>query len=190
MEIGFNGGITPFVTVGNEYLRNKAKESMPQKYISAKFSFHADKGWWIGFGVDAYSITFSVTDGVNYMNMSITSRYTYNTIAPYLFLNKYIKSGNNTIYAGASAGLCPGWYKSKYTNTISNNPYSYSTGDDIANRPTTYNGVYIGIQAGYIYNVTKHLGINAEAGAKFVSMSGTNTSILTLPVSAGIRYRR
>lgn len=184
MEIGVNAGITPFVAVGNRYLRNMARESTPMQYMSAKFSFYADKGWWIGAGVDAFSTTFRVTDGVNYIGKPIITEATYNSIAPYLFLNKHIRSGKNTIYAGASAGICPGWYRSEY---IDHPPPLYGSWNDVK-RANGYNGIYAGLQGGYTYNVTKHLGINAEAGAKFVNMSGTGASLATFPVSVGVRY--
>lgn len=118
--------------------------------------------------------------------------YTASYFSPTVSFNHLFRFNRSYFYGGVTGGYVR----------------SSSTDYDYRNGMTPGNGMVLGAQAGYVYNLGKHFSLNAEVGIRDYSINykaralywdnnGTWQSIpfnmktnrISLPVMVGIRYR-
>jgi hypothetical protein len=184
IEVGLNGGALPFTTIG-KYA--PADKETPGYYAGARMSVRTGS-WQIGSGVDHFGRSSESTTNNEYVS-SVTRRK-YNTVAPYLFLNRVVQLSNSYLYAGINAGMnITKFTKNGEEISKTNDVGNCGFGMNYETRNLGFNG---GVQAGYTMRVYKGFSANVEAGARYVRMSsgGANygESQMTFPMSVGIRY--
>jgi hypothetical protein len=178
IELGLNGGVTPYVYADQTFknFNGTVKQEMGY-YASLRVALNL-MGWQLGAAVDKFQTGVTQTSG-------ISTNTKFNSLTPYLFVNKIFKLPKSYIYAGLNGGMNIGTAETDITTlgvTIPEIDYS------------GYNG---GVQAGYTINFFKGLGANIEAGARYLHIQyenmptggkGMTVNHIAFPISLGVRY--
>ena len=183
IELGLNGGLAPYIWADNTFKNyGGSKKNQPGYYGSFRVSLTL-VGFQFGLGADMFQTGVKTVDTNTFIG-NITTTTKYNSLTPYLFLNKIFRLPKSYIYAGISGGYNTGTAKSQLSSSLISLP----------NVNTKYSGLNAGMQLGYTLNLAKGLGVNAEAGAKYIQMTPESTTggksiyQLAFPVSLGVRY--
>ena len=186
LQLSLNAGVTPFL-VTDGFTSNAPKS--PGYYGSARASLNTGK-WQVGIGVDKFQTRQHTSD------LYWDYKHINNFNSLQLFTNRKINLPKSYLYAGLHAGVYFGNNVSKPNRNGYDPDYSpwCGTGWGWDYRGPS-KGILGGIQAGYSYHLTKNIGVNAEAMARYIdmrydSMIGGNFLMaqLTFPVSLGVRY--
>lgn len=183
IELGLNGGLAPYIWADNTFKNyGGSSKNQPGYYGSARVSLTL-VGFQFGVGFDMFQTGVKTSIMQFFGEFKNTTKY--NTLTPYLFVNKIFRLPKSYIYAGLSGGYNSGTAKTESTapligTTKNNNKYSGFSG---------------GAQLGFTLNLAKGIGANAEAGAKYMQMTqdvptgkGPTNYHLIFPVSLGVRY--
>ena len=176
-EIAVDGGFNFHTLPMNNYI---AKQDKPSGGYAAGASIdlllpHTQ----IGIGVTIAQLTET-----NYLTPNYTIKvrnYVANPLTnPYAYYNHVWDQGKSYTYAGAMGGLA--------VASVGVNTYNY-TGNAITGYSTAYNsaiGYALGLQAGFIIRMNKHLGLGGEAAMRFTSFTYTPPNN---PVENPYKYR-
>ena len=182
LEFGINGGMTAHTAPSHSY--GKVHNDIGY-YAGARAAF-SFLGFQAGIGVDAIKMTGTREQILGpTMELNIADP----AITPHLFINKKISLPKSYLYFGLSAGYT-------FVNYKSNKAFLDTRGH-IADIDSKGSGFMGGLQLGYVFLLTSHLGINAEAAARYYNYSphdpATSTynkyRLFAFPVSVGVRYR-
>jgi hypothetical protein len=183
IELGLNGGLAPYIWADNTFKNyGGSKKNQPGYYGSFRVSLTL-VGFQFGLGADMFQ-TGVKTSEVDTFFGTINTTVKYNSLTPYLFLNKIFRLPKSYIYAGISGGYNTGTAKAQVSSPLIS----------LAGINTKYSGFNAGMQLGFTLNLAKGLGANAEAGAKYIQMTpdgitgGKSIYQLAFPVSLGVRY--
>ncbi|HYD23102.1 MAG TPA: outer membrane beta-barrel protein [Flavipsychrobacter sp.] len=154
IEIGLNGGMMLHKSDGKNFAGDPAVTRLKRDAIGSCGNLKAGiaiKKWQAGIGVEKYR-----TD-VQFNRPSYrydSDRSNMKSLSPYVFGNRLFKLPNSVAYAGINAGMCMG---TAFTETDVTDLFIEAK----------YRGFTAGVQAGYTFYFTKHLGVNAEIGARY-----------------------
>ena len=165
LELGLSGGLS-FCKDGNTTQR-------PDYYGSFRGAIDLSK-WQAGAGIDFLRTGYSLKTVTLSKEPEVISlrRITYDYTCPNVFVNRIFGRKNSYLYAGLNAG----W------SFVQRENYDWVTLDKSTTKYAAFLG---GIQAGYTVYAGKHLGLNAEAGARWLDY---RSGVFLFPVSVGMRY--
>ncbi|HYD23101.1 MAG TPA: hypothetical protein VEB40_16570 [Flavipsychrobacter sp.] len=165
LELGLNGGLS--------FCKDGKTTQRPDYYSSLRVAVDLAR-WQAGAGIDFLRAGYSIKSVALSAEPEVISlqRITYDYTCPNVFVNRIFGKKNSYLYGGVNAG----W------SFVEKENYDRITLD----KSTTKYGAFLGgIQAGYTVYANKHLGMNAEAGARWLDYG---RGVFLFPVSVGMRY--
>lgn len=192
LELGISGGAvwntTPLI---NDIHSNNYRSSGAQNNFGSLKLMYNFKKWQVGIAISqtqlSYQLGYSVwmeQSGSNILNYWQSYNVGKPLIPATVFVNRKYAFKKNEPYWGISAGYVYARTEENTLNPTYNEEHFFTSAD-------RGNGFTTGLQIGNTYYFKKHIGINAELSANYISLrSGdVNYKLFIFPLTFGIRYR-
>jgi len=175
VDLSLNGGVCFHKISDNGFASNTPRNSFIGTFKAAVKHRKTE----VGIGIEEQHITETTFGYTNELAKPL--------ITPYIFINRLVKIPKCYLYAGIMAGLAIANVGEEKINI-----YKIHTppSQDMIYQVTT--GYTMGVQAGFVYNVVKRLGVGIEAAFRYVDIpaqSPYNYSILSFPITLGVHWR-
>jgi len=186
IEVGVNDGITPFKLINTYQSDNHLPIKTNGIYdLSISYKIRSIK---LGVGYSDTKLSYASVKPrtpVYYQGSGYSYAQPISNI--YLYADHENNIGRSSFYEGLSVGYVTG------TASV----YHLSDINPVPNTNYKVDGVSVGAQIGYTYNVWKGICINAQVGATYMSnkmhgdkySSNATSTLICFPITAGVHYK-